>query len=53
MFKCAGSPYHEEGTYEEHQKGIGKLRKLWWKIYGKVKPEVNVLVKGSITEAGE
>jgi len=33
MFKCAGSTYHEEGTYEEHHKGMGKLRRLWWKIY--------------------
>jgi len=36
MFKCAGTPYHEKGTYEEHQKRIGKLRRLWWKIYWKV-----------------
>jgi len=30
MFKHAGSTYHEEITLEEHHKGIGKLRRLWW-----------------------
>jgi len=29
MFKCAGTPYHQEEAYEEHQKEIGKLRRLW------------------------
>jgi len=28
--------YHEEGTYEEHQKEIGKPRRLWMKIYWNV-----------------
>ncbi|RHN51621.1 hypothetical protein MtrunA17_Chr6g0470761 [Medicago truncatula] len=36
MFKCAESTHHEQRTYEDHQKGIGKLRRLWWKIQRKV-----------------
>jgi len=32
MFKCAESIYREERTYEERQKELEKLRKLWWKI---------------------
>jgi len=30
MFKCAGSTYHEARTYEEHQKEIEKLKRLWY-----------------------
>jgi len=47
MFKCAGSPYLEERTYEEHQKGIGKLRRLWWKIWEASKTMVEDLLEGN------
>jgi len=45
--------YHEEGTHEEHHKGIGKLKRLLWKIYWKVNQKWTSLVEKSLTEAGE
>jgi len=53
MFKFAGSSYHGEGTYESNQKGIGKLRRLWWKIYWKLNQKSTSLVEGSLTKDGE
>jgi hypothetical protein len=53
MFKCEGSPYHEEGAYEEHQKEIKKLRRLWRKIYWKINQKSKSLVERSLTEVGD
>jgi len=41
--------YHEEGTYEEHQKRIGKLRRLWWKISQMLGSEIHRFCEGHQT----
>jgi hypothetical protein len=53
MSMCAETTYHEGRMYEEHQKGIEKLRRLWWKIWRKVNQKSTSLEEGCLTEAGE
>ncbi|AES75261.1 transmembrane protein, putative [Medicago truncatula] len=50
LYDCGRSAYLEEETYEEHQKRIGKFRRLWWKIYWKVNHKSTCLEEGCSTK---